>query len=702
MRRLRGGMKMKAGLALLAVLCAQAVWAQPPASLTLRAKVRDFRDDPGAVNKHPDFHNEDFQACGGGANPGFLQNAISTADAANAQFAGDNRGPVLLHLNHPASDRPCYTSLERFRDWYDDVPGVNRSFYYDLVLTRNPNGTYTYNNDAFFPLDDGEAWRKFDPADDPDPFGMRTFTETHNYGFTLEIHTSFTYIAGQGQVFDFRGDDDTWVYINGRLAIDLGGLRSATAGTVNLDAQAAALGLVNGQSYPMDVFFAERYAYGSHFRISTTLLLGSQPPTLPMPVANPPGGVHPNSPVSVALSVPGHPADSVQIRYTLDGSDPDSGSLLYTGPLSVAIPIAGSTTLKAKAYRAGYAPSPIMTGIYSLQPIALPLPVADPPGRNFNPSIMVGLSVPGHPDAVIRYTVDGTDPTAQSPIFAGPLTFTQTTTLKARAYKPGWLPGGVMSETYPRDYNTLPKPVATPPGQDFIPSITVGLSVPGHPDAVIRYTVDGTEPTPQSPRYADSLVFTDTTMLKARAFETEWLPSEVMTEVYNYKVLPNVINIGFKRPLTGKIDVTSPVYPPDILARPFGAITGDSTHPNPVCVTCRPGTGNAFLQPAPHAEWSVRSKSPFRFSWHIFDNLGHFVVKDEGEITPEMFALAPTDAEGYKTIRFRWLHFSGDGRDVGTGVYILKGHVQSRRIDNDPGQGDAEYSIVRRFGYQRR
>jgi fibro-slime domain-containing protein len=482
-------------------LLSQTIWSQP-ATITLTAKLRDFRDDAAAAGKHPDFENSAFQACGHGVDPGFVNNAIGTADAANAQFPGDNRGPVLVNLNHPTWGTPCYTSQARFQEWYNDVAGVNRSFYYDLVLTRNPDGTYTYNDDAFFPLDSGEAWRKFNPAD-PDPFPMRTSVERHNYGFTLEIHTSFTYVAGQGQVFRFRGDDDTWVFINGRLAIDLGGLRSATADSVVLDAEATALGLVNGQSYAMDVYFAERFAYGSHFRISTTLQLGPQPSILPTPVADPPAGAYANSPVNVSLSVPGHPLDSVRIHYTLDGTDPDSNDARFTGPIPVAIPPAGSTTLKAKAYRTGYVASPILTALYSRQPVALPMPVADPPGRNFNPSIIVGLSVPGHADAAIRYTVDGSDPTPQSPLYTGSLTFTQTTTLKARAYKAGWLPSPASNDVYTRDFSTLPMPVATPPGpppgRSFLYSVDVGLSVPGHPDAAIRYTVDGSDPTLQSP-----------------------------------------------------------------------------------------------------------------------------------------------------------------------------------------------------------
>ena len=69
----------------------------------------------------------------------------------------------------------------------------------------------------------------------------------------------------------FIGDDDLWMFINGKLAIDLGGLHPPDTQTVNLDAEAANLGIVKGQVYPMDIFHAERHSTGSNFRIDTTI-----------------------------------------------------------------------------------------------------------------------------------------------------------------------------------------------------------------------------------------------------------------------------------------------------------------------------------------------------------------------------------------------------------------------------------------------
>lgn len=147
-------------------------------------------------------------------------------------------------------------SAATFDQWFNTVEGINKEIKGELPLTLDAaTGYSTFDSSAFFPID-GQG------------FG-NTAGQQHNYHFTTEIHVTFKYEAGQK--FSFRGDDDLWIFVNGKLALDVGGQHQALFGEIDFDLQATALGITPGGSYPMDIFHAERHTEASNFKVTTTI-----------------------------------------------------------------------------------------------------------------------------------------------------------------------------------------------------------------------------------------------------------------------------------------------------------------------------------------------------------------------------------------------------------------------------------------------
>lgn len=165
----------------------------------------------------------------------------------------------------------------------------------------------TYDgNPLFFPVDSLASTDPPAPARIPEQYGYDGFpfesdifpgAPDHNFYFTSEVQYWFKYDADTNATLRFLGDDDVWVYINGVLAVDLGGIHVPSTGSVTINAAAGTVtsqvqdgregangvplsapintnrtpgdyNLVDGNVYKITVFQAERQFSGSSFQLT--------------------------------------------------------------------------------------------------------------------------------------------------------------------------------------------------------------------------------------------------------------------------------------------------------------------------------------------------------------------------------------------------------------------------------------------------
>ena len=255
-----------------------------PETIELTGIVRDFREKT-VTGGHSDFENKPDMGFGhymGNISPALGEDGKPVFTGGGAKVTSqwrDSEGRPICYRLFDASkgdtagawgavSKGGITSAESFNQWFRDVAGKNMSAPLTLTLVRQDDGTYVFDDKddptymslgGFFPI---EYQLLGNPGGKPN----------RNFHFTYELHTEFTYDADGDQVFKFIGDDDVWVFINGQMVIDLGGVHGAAEQYVDL----SRLGLADGENYTLDFFFAERHRSQSNFRIETNLRLENQ------------------------------------------------------------------------------------------------------------------------------------------------------------------------------------------------------------------------------------------------------------------------------------------------------------------------------------------------------------------------------------------------------------------------------------------
>lgn len=252
----------------------------------------------GHPRPHPDFENEGLfdNACQFNISTG-CPGLLSATTGEIATLLGADGTPTWIGANGWS-----VTNSNSFFQWYHDtnsdlVTPNPRAVRIDDTLRLYYNGgtgTYVYDSDihgngGFFPIDNrgwGNSLAYPETNLPPEVLGSNQGPPAeigHNWHFSTMTQVQIVHDEDAAHTFEFSGDDDFLLFIDGKLVIDLFGIHQQLTESVTLDASlvdvdGGLLNLVDGQAYDMHIFHAERHRNDSNFRIETTLPLGIEVP----------------------------------------------------------------------------------------------------------------------------------------------------------------------------------------------------------------------------------------------------------------------------------------------------------------------------------------------------------------------------------------------------------------------------------------
>lgn len=169
-------------------------------------------------------------------------------------YTNENGDPVKV----PFFNEDAYPNQSKYMRFYNNLQ-------FPFTKTTNDKGVSTYSfdsakNTVYYDYDNKKIVRKYDlkihDASKDNSIGYFPFNSTDpdqsakdnlNYGFGTQFTIPFTVtetgknVDGSEMEFNFTGDDDVWVYIDGALVLDMGGAHNKAEGKINFAKQEATI-----------------------------------------------------------------------------------------------------------------------------------------------------------------------------------------------------------------------------------------------------------------------------------------------------------------------------------------------------------------------------------------------------------------------------------------------------------------------------
>lgn len=305
------------------------------------------------------------------------------------------------------------------------IPGTPLMITPELVLrlklTYHGNGTITtsleesYNYNAGIVYQNSQ-WIPFHSGNNQFQIYPPEFQGDHSVKFGIGPELTFKVCGVTGPYLNVLGGFET---ITDSAADPWKTGRVYLNGEVGFKVEAFILNISSGV-FDIDFFSRDMFAF---YQIKT-------------PVIVPYGGLFSNDQeVSISCETP-----NVEIRYTSDGSDPTEDSEPYFSPFIIDEP----SVIKARAFKEDYPPSAVGISEFIFK---CHTPDVSPSGGIYQDSLQIELSCSTN-NAEIRYTIDGSEPIESSTIYYQPFYLSTSCSVRAKAFKTGWLSSNTAIEDY--------------------------------------------------------------------------------------------------------------------------------------------------------------------------------------------------------------------------------------------------------------
>ncbi len=124
---------------------------------------------------------------------------------------------------------------------------------------------------------------------------------------------------------------------------------------------------------------------------------------------------------------------------------------MYSTPFTLSI----SKKVKAIALKEGYTNSDVASNAYIINNETIANPVISSPTGTYYQQLLISLTCPTA-GALIKYTLDGTDPDENSTQYSIPFTLDHSTVLKVKAFKENYLPSSIIQTEYEIFLSSVP------------------------------------------------------------------------------------------------------------------------------------------------------------------------------------------------------------------------------------------------------